>query len=137
MTQSPRLTLYCDGASRGNPGPSAIGAVLYDETNGIVAEISRAIGVQTNNFAEYSALLAGLEEALKREAREIDIRMDSELAIKQLQGVYRVKNANLRPLYEKAKTLLARFTAHGLQHVPRAENKKADALANEALDRAR
>jgi ribonuclease HI len=131
------LTLYCDGGSRGNPGPSAIGAVVYDTTLDppqVVAQVSECIGVTTNNVAEYKALIAGLEAVAHLHAQVIRVRADSLLVIKQLRGEWRVKHANMRPLYERAKMLLAEYEVVDLQHVPREENVDADALVNAALD---
>jgi ribonuclease HI len=131
------LTLYCDGGSRGNPGPAAIGAVVFDATTDPperVATVSERIGVTTNNVAEYRALIAGLEAVAPLHARVIHVRADSMLVVKQLRGEYRVKHANLRPLYAAARALLAEYEIADLQHVPRAENVDADALVNAALD---
>jgi ribonuclease HI len=131
------LTLYCDGGSRGNPGPAAIGAVVFDATKDPperVAIVSERIGVTTNNVAEYRALIAGLEAIAQFHARVIHVRADSMLMIKQLRGEYRVKNVNLRPLHVAAQALLAEYEVVDLRHVPRAENTDADALVNAALD---
>lgn len=133
------LTLYCDGGSRGNPGPAAIGAVVYDATTDPpqrVATVSECIGITTNNVAEYRALIAGLEAVADLHARVIHVRADSLLMIKQLRGEFRVKHANLRPLHAAARALLAEYEITDLQHVPRAENTEADALVNAALDAA-
>jgi ribonuclease HI len=131
------LTLYCDGGSRGNPGPAAIGAVVFASTSDPpqrVATVSECIGVTTNNVAEYRALIAGLEAVAHLHARVIHVRADSLLMIKQLRGEFRVKHANLRPLHAAARALLAEYEIADLQHVPRAENAEADALVNAALD---
>lgn len=133
------VELFCDGGSRGNPGPAAIGAVLYDPTttpSAVIAEISETIGVATNNVAEYTALLRGLERAVELGARRIRVRADSLLLIEQLKGNYKVKNAGLRPLWQQARELLRRFDAIDLQHVRREQNTAADALVNRALDNA-
>ena len=129
--------IHADGGSRGNPGPAAIGAVVADEGGAVLHEVSERIGVTTNNVAEYRALIAGLRAALDLHFDAARVRMDSELVIKQLRGEYRVKNEGLRPLYEEARRLLARFAAIDLKHVPRAQNREADALVNRALDAAR
>ncbi len=126
--------LYCDGASRGNPGPSAIGAVLYDPQGREVASISGAIGQATNNVAEYQALIAGLEAALAAGVRHLEIRLDSQLLVRQITGQYRVKAANLKPLHLQAVRLLRRIERASIVHVRRELNTAADALANEALD---
>ena len=131
------LTLYCDGGSRGNPGPAAIGAVVYDTTTDrpqLVATVSECIGVTTNNVAEYRALIAGLEAVAHLHAEVIHVRADSLLIIKQLRGEWKVKHANMRPLHEEARSLLAAYSVVDLQHVPRAENIEADTLVNAALD---
>ena len=139
----PSLILYCDGASRGNPGPASIGAALYQKEDNQenetansepVREVSRAIGTATNNIAEYKSLIGGLEAAREAGADTIDIRMDSELIVRQITGQYRVKNENLKPLFQEVKGLLAQFKDWRIKHVPRAQNKKADSLANLALD---
>ena len=129
--------IHSDGGSRGNPGPAAIGAVVAEESGSVLHEVSERIGVTTNNVAEYRALIAGLRAALDLQFEAVRVRMDSELVIKQLRGEYRVKNEGLRPLYEEARRLLARFTAIDLKHVPRAQNRAADALVNRALDAGR
>jgi ribonuclease HI len=131
------LTLYCDGGSRGNPGPAAIGAVVYDTTTNppqLVATVSECIGVTTNNVAEYQALIAGLEAVAHLHAEVIHVRADSMLVIKQLRGEWKVKHANMRPLHAEACSLLAAYAVVDLQHVPRAENTEADTLVNAALD---
>ena len=131
------LTLYCDGGSRGNPGPAAIGAVVYDTTTNppeLVATVSECIGVTTNNVAEYRALIAGLEAVAHLHAEVVHVRADSMLVIKQLRGEWKVKHANMRPLYAEACSLLAAYAVVDLQHVPRAENIEADTLVNAALD---
>jgi ribonuclease HI len=126
---------YADGASRGNPGPASLGAVVYDEAGRELHRVSRALGRATNNQAEYSAAIAALEAALGLGASEVELRMDSELVIRQLTGRYRVKNPGLIPLYKRILALRARFQRVTLVHVPRAQNRVADGLANEALDR--
>jgi ribonuclease HI len=131
------LILYCDGGSRGNPGPSAIGAVVYDAATDpptLIASVSECIGVTTNNVAEYKALIAGLEAVAHLHARFIHVRADSLLVIKQLRGEWKVKHANIKPLHAEARALLAEYEIVDLQHVPREENTEADALVNQALD---
>ena len=135
----PTVTVFCDGGSRGNPGPAAIGAVVLDPSIDppvVLASVSRTIGVATNNVAEYRALIAGLEAALAFTPTTVLVRADSELLIRQLEGRYRVKNAGLQPLHREASALLARFDEHELQHVRREFNTDADALVNAALDAA-
>jgi len=128
-----RMAISADGASRGNPGSAAIGATIKDEQGGLIARISRRIGRATNNQAEYQAVIAALHEAVRLGAREVDIRLDSELVVRQLNGRYRVKNAALKPLYQEAKGLLVRLEAVTIHHVPREQNREADRLANMAL----
>ena len=131
------LTLFCDGGSRGNPGPAAIGAVVYDDGSDPpvrVATVSERIGVTTNNVAEYRALIAGLEAVAPLRARVVHVRADSMLVVKQLRGEYRVKHEQLKPLHARARELLAAYERADLGHVPREENTEADALVNAALD---
>lgn len=126
--------LWSDGAARGNPGPAGAGAILKTPKGEVLAEVSGYLGHTTNNVAEYRALLLGLEQALALGVRRIEVRADSELLIKQLRGEYRVRDVKLKPLYEEAKSLLGRFDAARLLHVPRAENSDADRLANAGID---
>jgi probable phosphoglycerate mutase len=137
MTAAARETwvTYSDGASRGNPGPAAMGAVVIDPSGAVKHEISERLGVATNNIAEYRALIAALEAALALGARHVEARMDSELLVRQAIGRYRVKNPGLVPLHNRVVGLRSRFDEVVFRHVPRAQNKRADALANEALDR--
>ena len=128
--------LYCDGASRGNPGPSSIGVVLLDPEGVAVRELGAAIGEATNNVAEYRALEVGLEMAADLGVEELDVRLDSELLVKQVNGEYRVKSAHLKPLHRSVERHLARIPQVTVRHVPRARNTRADALANRALDEA-
>ena len=134
------LIIYTDGGARGNPGPAAVGVVIADATEKVLKEISRAIGEQTNNFAEYEALLVALEEAKKlygEKLREmqIDVRMDSELVVRQLLGLYKVKEPNLKAQYARVKEMLHEDAPHTtFVHVPREKNARADALVNAALD---
>ncbi|MGD1067767.1 MAG: ribonuclease HI family protein, partial [Vulcanimicrobiaceae bacterium] len=129
-----KATLYADGGSRGNPGPAASGAVLYDEGGDVLEEIGVFLGVATNNVAEWTALLAGLKAALARGVDDITVRMDSELVVKQLSGVYRVKHPGLIPLHAEAKGLLRRFARVDVAHVRRKDNAAADAVVNQVLD---
>ena len=129
------FVLYCDGAARGNPGPAAIGAVLYDPVDREpIAEVSEAIGIATNNVAEYRALEAGLQKAGELGVRRLRVRLDSQLLVCQLNGEYRVKNAGLKPLYASVVRLIDGFEAVEVAHVRRESNTVADALANAALD---
>ena len=128
--------MFADGASRGNPGPAAAGFVLDDPAGNPVAAGGIAIGAATNNVAEYRALIAGLAHALELGVTAIDVRMDSELVVRQVTGVYRVKHAGLKPLYAEALALSRRFARFHIRHVPREQNARADAEANRALDEA-
>jgi len=127
--------LFCDGGSRGNPGPGAAGAVLYKEDGSLWEGQGKYLGAVTNNFAEYQGVLLGLELARKHELARLKIHLDSELVVRQLNGQYRVKDANLRTLWELVQGQLKRFSACEIVHVPRAQNAAADRLVNEALDR--
>ncbi|MBI5546965.1 MAG: ribonuclease HI family protein [Deltaproteobacteria bacterium] len=129
-----RLLLFSDGAARGNPGPAGAGAVLTREDGTVVAKCGKYLGVQTNNVAEYTAVIIGLETALRLGANEVEVVADSELMVRQLTGAYRVKNAGLKPLYAKAKELLGRFLAAQVRHIPREQNKLADEMSNRAID---
>lgn len=127
-------TLHSDGGARGNPGPSAIGCILADPSGGVVATISRYVGIGTNNQAEYKALIAGLEEALRHNIQQLQCLLDSELIVHQLNGVYRVKDAELKVLFVQALKLLHGFEIYSLNHIPRSKNAEADKLVNQALD---
>lgn len=127
-------TLWSDGAARGNPGPAGAGALLRGPDGGVLAELKRYLGETTNNVAEYEAVLMGLERALELGVRNIEVRADSQLVIRQLAGEYRVKNEGLKPLYQRARALLDRFESTRLTHVRREENSDADRLANAGID---
>jgi ribonuclease HI len=129
--------LNTDGAARGNPGPAGAGAVLRNASGEIVAEIGKPLGVATNNEAEYMGLIVGLEAALEQGCQHIEIRLDSELVVRQIKGEYRVKNERLKPLYDRAMGLLHRFSGYDIFHVRRAQNAEADALAADAADSCR
>jgi ribonuclease HI len=129
-------TVCADGASRGNPGPAAIGAAVYDPSGREVHTVSRRIGRATNNEAEYQAAIAGLEAALALGARHVLLSMDSELIVRQLEFRYRVRNERLRPFFNRILELRRRFETFAVRHVPRGQNSRADQLANLALDRA-
>lgn len=130
------ILLYTDGGSRGNPGPAGAGAVLYNqETNEVVAEISEYLGVQTNNVAEYTALLLALQQAKELEAERVHCRLDSELIVKQMNGEYKVKNEHLAKLFVQIWNLRQQFVDVTFEHVRREKNKVADQLANDAMDR--
>lgn len=126
--------LFADGASRGNPGPASYGFVLDDPLGRPCVAEGRRLGEATNNVAEYQALIAGLNCALAQGASNLAVRMDSELVVRQMTGVYKVKNAGLKPLYEEARRLAGRFGSFEIAHVRREHNARADAEANKALD---
>ncbi len=128
-----RYVLYTDGAARGNPGPAGVGAVLY-RGGEKVGSVSRAIGVTTNNVAEYRAVLEGMALAVPFDPDELVIRADSQLLVRQLNGEYRVKAPGLQPLYREAVERLGAFRRVRIEHVRREANQVADGLANAALD---
>ena len=129
-----KATLFADGGSRGNPGPAAAGAVLFGEGGEVLQEVGTYLGVATNNIAEWTALIEGLQAALALGIDEIAVRMDSELVVKQLSGAYRVKHPGLVPLHARAKALLRKFARVDVRHVPRKQNAAADAVVNQVLD---
>lgn len=128
------LVLHVDGGARGNPGPAAIGIVISAADGSVVEELGEPIGHATNNVAEYRALLRGLERALELGASELEIIGDSELIARQVSGVYKVKHPAMKPLYDQAVAALNRFDRWRIRTVPRAQNARADALVNAALD---
>ena len=128
--------IYADGASRGNPGPASVGAAIYDESGRELHTVSQRIGRATNNEAEYRAAIAGLEAALALGARDVELRMDSELVVRQLDARYKVRNPSLRRLFGRVKDLQWRFASFQVRHVRREQNRRADQLANEAFNRA-
>jgi ribonuclease HI/probable phosphoglycerate mutase len=128
------LILYCDGASRGNPGPSSYGWTLVDDSGKCVREAGKRLPEGTNNVAEYEAMVAGLTAACELGIKQVVVRADSELVIRQVTGRYKVKSPGLLPLYQKVLELSGRFDRISFEHVPREQNKRADALANMALD---
>ena len=128
------VSVWIDGGSRGNPGPSAIGVVIRDENGESLEEIGRSVGTKTNNVAEYMALIEGLGAAARQGACEVEIVSDSELLVKQMQGEYRVKNDIIKSLYDEAKEKSAWFAKVRFRHVPREENSRADAIVNRVLN---
>ncbi len=126
---------HCDGGSRGNPGPSGYGAVIEDANGRVVAELSEYLGIQTNNFAEYSGLLAVLRWAVENKAKRLRVVSDSELMVKQMQVLYKVRSPILRPLWEEARRLSRQIEHFDMRHTLRGGNKQADRLANEAMDK--
>lgn len=129
--------VFADGGSRGNPGPSGCGAVVKSGgmDGEVVANLSKFVGIATNNVAEYTGLLIGLEKALAMGFSEVEVRMDSELIVKQIKGQYRCKNEGLIPLFNEAKRLQRQFKKFNIEHVRREYNKEADLLANQAMDK--
>ena len=123
-----------DGASRGNPGPASYAVVIRDPSGEIILELAKKLGRETNNVAEYYALLAALDYAVSHGISALRIRSDSELLVRQIQGRYKVKSAELKPLYERATKLVRQLSYFAIEHVRREQNRDADALANVALD---
>jgi probable phosphoglycerate mutase len=134
-SSGPWISAHCDGGARGNPGPAGFGALIQDAEGRVLAELSEFLGIQTNNFAEYSGLLATLDFALSQGYQRLRVISDSELMVKQVQGKYKVKSPGLRPLYEQAKQKIARLEGFEIVHALRHKNKDADRLANDAMDR--
>lgn len=130
-----KAILMCDGGSRGNPGIAGSGFVIYDENKKEIARGGKYCGIQTNNFSEYMSLIIGLEAAVKLEITHLKILMDSKLAIEQMKGNWKVKNANIKPLFEKAKFVAEEIEVLNFQHIPREKNGVADSIANEVMDR--
>lgn len=127
------LTIYTDGASRNNPGEAGAGVYILRDGNA-VEKIARYLGTTTNNIAEYTAAIIGLERAAQLGATGVRLFADSELLVKQLNGQYKVKNEGLKPLYARVKELIAKIGKVEVQYIPRERNKEADALANKAID---
>jgi ribonuclease HI len=131
-----KAVLRTDGGARGNPGPAGIGVVLEDASGAVMAELGRPLGHATNNVAEYTALITGLEIALENGVTEVEVYVDSELVAQQVAGRWKIKNDTLRGLAVDARRLLDRFESAHITHVPRARNAAADALANQGMDAA-
>jgi ribonuclease HI len=129
------ITANVDGGARGNPGPAGYGAFLRDESGNSVAELSEYLGHKTNNFAEYSGLIAALEYAVQHGHKAVKAVSDSELMVRQISGVYKVSSPELKVLYDKARSLIRKLDHFEIRHVLRGQNKDADRLANEAMDR--
>ena len=127
------MIIHADGASRGNPGPAAIGATIKDEQGKLIACISQGIGRTTNNQAEYRAVIAALEKAIRLGAEEVDINLDSQLVVKQISGEYRVKKPALKPLYQQVKQRQSLLQGFSIAYIPRRQNTEADRLASRAL----
>ncbi len=132
-SKNSKVIIFADGGSRGNPGPAGAGAVLISSGQ-TIARLSKFLGVATNNIAEYNALILGLEKAQKLGFKQAEVRMDSELVVRQMNGQYRVKNSGLLPLFHKASQLVSAFSSFCIVHVRREFNSEADGLANEAMD---
>ena len=132
-----RVIAWADGASRGNPGPASYGYVLTDEHGAELDAGGEVIGRATNNVAEYRGAIAAAQAALRVGADELELRLDSQLVVRQVEGRYRVRNAALKPLYDRLLDLLDEFDDAQMVHVPREQNARADRLANAALDELR
>jgi ribonuclease HI len=129
------LIAHSDGGARGNPGPAGYGVVIKDESGRTVAALSEYLGHQTNNFAEYQGLIAALEYAIKHGPKALKLISDSELLVRQIKGIYKVKNATLQDLHGRAKELIAQLDWFSIGHALREHNQEADLLANEAMDK--
>lgn len=131
----PHVRIWVDGACRGNPGPSSLGAVIALPEGPVLRELSETLGHATNNIAEYTALIRALEAARDLGASGVEAFSDSQLLVRQVAGEYRVKHEGLKPLHARVLALAGEFASFRFSHVPREENRRADRLANEALDR--
>jgi ribonuclease HI len=129
------LVAHSDGGARGNPGPAGYGVVIADESGRKVAELSEYLGHQTNNVAEYQGLIAALEYAVEHGPKALKLISDSELLVRQIKGIYKVKNATLKDLHTRAKELMAQLDWFSIGHALREQNQEADRLANEAMDK--
>jgi ribonuclease HI len=129
------LIAHSDGGARGNPGPAGYGVVIKDNTGKKVAGLSEYLGYQTNNFAEYQGLIAALEYAVNHGPKALKLVSDSELLVRQIKGIYKVKNATLQDLHARAKQLIAKLDWFSIDHALREHNQEADRLANEAMDK--
>lgn len=129
------LVAHSDGGARGNPGPAGYGVVIEDQSGQTIAELSEYLGHQTNNFAEYQGLIAALEYALQYGPKALKLISDSELLVRQIKGIYKVKNATLKDLHARAKELIAQLEWFSIGHAFRKHNQEADRLANEAMDK--
>ena len=131
-----KATLHTDGGARGNPGPAGIGVLLTDESGAVIEELAKGIGEATNNVAEYSALIAGLELAREAGVTDLEVAVDSELVVHQIKGEWKIKNDRLRALAVAARRLMSQFDSAEIKHVRREENAGADRLANQGMDAA-
>jgi ribonuclease HI len=130
------LIAHTDGGARGNPGPAAYGVVIHDARGGKVAALSQYLGKQTNNFAEYQALIGALEYAAEHGPKALKVISDSELLVRQIKGIYKVKEPTLRDLHGRARQLINKLEWFDIEHVLRGHNREADELANAAMDNA-
>lgn len=128
------LVAHVDGGARGNPGPAGYGVVIADHAGRRIAGLSRFLGHRTNNYAEYCGLIAALEYTLEHKHGGLKVLSDSELMVRQMKGLYKVRSRDLRPLYDHAQTLVRQLKWFRIEHVPRVENREADRLANRAMD---
>jgi len=129
------LVAHTDGGARGNPGPAGYGVVIHDSSGRKVAALSQYLGRQTNNFAEYQALIAALKYAVEHGPKALKVVSDSELMVRQIRGIYKVKDATLRDLHAKASELISQLEWFHIEHVLRGHNREADELANQAMDK--
>src|SRR5437899_4418213 len=129
------LIAHTDGGARGNPGPAGYGIVIHDARGKKIAALSQYVGLQTNNFAEYQALIGALEYAVEHGHKALKVISDSELMVRQIKGIYKVKNSVLKELHARAKELIAKLDWFSIEHVLRGKNSEADRLANEAMDK--
>lgn len=129
------LIAHIDGGARGNPGPAAFGVLITDQAGRSLTMLSKYLGHQTNNYAEYSGLLAALQYALEHGHKALKVISDSELLVRQIKGLYKVKNPGLQELYRRAKELISKLEWFSIQHVLREKNREADRLANAAMDK--
>lgn len=134
LKEFPELFIHADGASRGNPGEAGAGAVISDSRGRTLKELKCFLGMASNNTAEYQALILALEKALELGARSITVFLDSELVVRQIRGEYRVREPHLKTLHQKAQEILNHFSQYSILSIPREENRRADQLANEAID---
>ena len=134
MSSVGRLIANADGASRGNPGPAACAVIISDQDGEELLRRAKLLGVTTNNVAEYHGVHLALELMKQLGARDVALKLDSELVVRQLNGEYRVKHPSLRPLFQKARSLMDEFSSVDITHIPREDNKAVDRLANDALD---
>ena len=135
ITPEHYLIAHSDGGARGNPGPAGYGVVIQDETGQKVAALSQYLGQQTNNFAEYQGLIAALEYAIEHGHKALKVVSDSELLVRQIKGIYKVKNATLQELHARAKQLIGQLDWFSIDHALREHNREADDLANQAMDK--